>query len=132
MIDKEVSGYLLYDEIGKVLLMHRDDEDRWGFFGGKVEEGETPIVALRREAEEELGIELPKMELFHVYEQEDGRGRQKRNIFIGPLEHSVESLRKKQKEGRDLDLFTLDEVIELKMLDNDREVLKEVFDSLNK
>jgi len=50
----------LIDGDGRVLLVQRPEgkslAGQWEFPGGKVEEGETPEIALIRELEEELGI----------------------------------------------------------------------------
>ncbi|MCH2076718.1 MAG: (deoxy)nucleoside triphosphate pyrophosphohydrolase [Rhodobacteraceae bacterium] len=55
-----VSAVALVDVDGRVLLAQRPEGKSmaglWEFPGGKVEEGETPEVALIRELEEELGI----------------------------------------------------------------------------
>lgn len=43
----------------KVLLLKRgegDHEGKWGLPGGKIEEGESPIDAARRESREECGV----------------------------------------------------------------------------
>ena len=54
-----VSAVCLIDRDGRVLLAQRPEGKSmaglWEFPGGKVEEGETPEVALIRELEEELG-----------------------------------------------------------------------------
>ena len=51
----------LVDAEGRILLQqrapHRTMAGLWEFPGGKVEDGETPEVALIRELKEELGIE---------------------------------------------------------------------------
>ena len=55
-----VSAVALIDIDGRVLLAQRPEGKSmaglWEFPGGKVEQGETPEVALIRELEEELGI----------------------------------------------------------------------------
>lgn len=43
----------------------------FGFFGGKVEEGEEILEALRREAEEELGIRIRDIRFLGSYRFED-------------------------------------------------------------
>jgi ADP-ribose pyrophosphatase YjhB (NUDIX family) len=47
---------------GRVLLIrHTYGERRWYFPGGAVKRGEEPAAAARREAEEEVGIRLPRL-----------------------------------------------------------------------
>ncbi|MCF6444570.1 (deoxy)nucleoside triphosphate pyrophosphohydrolase [Nereida sp. MMG025] len=56
-----VSAVALIDPDGRVLLGQRPEGKSmaglWEFPGGKVEDGETPEVALIRELQEELGID---------------------------------------------------------------------------
>lgn len=46
---------------GKILLLRRSDTspqpDTWGMVAGKVEDGESPLQAVKRELKEETGIE---------------------------------------------------------------------------
>lgn len=54
---------------GRVLLCQRKSTARyalkWEFPGGKVEEGESPEEGLRRELQEELGIQTEMVERYH-------------------------------------------------------------------
>ena len=56
-----VAAVALIDGDGRVLISKRPDNKvmggMWEFPGGKVENGETPEIALVRELEEELGID---------------------------------------------------------------------------
>lgn len=57
-----VSAVALIDADGRILLAQRPEgkalAGMWEFPGGKVEAGESPEAALRREIQEELGIDL--------------------------------------------------------------------------
>ena len=55
-LDRVVAGYIVSNY--KVLLVNHKELDKWLPFGGHIEENETPDDALRREAKEELGIEI--------------------------------------------------------------------------
>jgi 8-oxo-dGTP diphosphatase len=55
-----VAGLLI--EGGRVLITQRREDQpmplKWEFPGGKIEEGESPEAALRRELREEIGVEV--------------------------------------------------------------------------
>jgi 8-oxo-dGTP diphosphatase len=75
---KQIVQVLLFDREGKLLIYLRDDKpeipfpNHWDFFGGHVEEGETPEHALMREVKEELGIDLLNSEFVRRYECAEG------------------------------------------------------------
>ena len=75
---RQIAQILLFDRNGKLLIYLRDDKvdipfpNRWDFFGGHVEAGETPEAALVRELKEELDIELDHWEFFRHYECRQG------------------------------------------------------------
>lgn len=55
-------GLLLVDKEGRILLHRRKGSHgagKWGFPGGAVDPGETPLDAVYRELQEEAGIEQP-------------------------------------------------------------------------
>jgi len=62
---KVVRAIIIEDD--KTLLIKRTKEGRvyWVFAGGEVEAGETDEEAMKREAKEELGLEVKVGRLFH-------------------------------------------------------------------
>ena len=66
----EVAAAIIVDE-GKIFATQRgygEFKDGWEFPGGKIEQGETPKQALRREIREELDTEIEVGELFDTVE----------------------------------------------------------------
>ncbi|HIK32164.1 MAG TPA: NUDIX hydrolase [Oscillatoriales cyanobacterium M59_W2019_021] len=76
----------------------------WTFFGGHIEPGESPEVAVKREILEEIGYEMPSAELFEIYETSESV----RHVFHAPLTVGLENL--VLNEGWDMDLWTIDEI----------------------
>ena len=70
---KEIAQVLLFDRCHRLLIYLRDNKpdipfpNHWDFFGGHVEEGETPEEALIREVNEELGVDLEDWNFFRTY-----------------------------------------------------------------
>ena len=52
---------------GKVMLVHHTYRSQWFLPGGGVKRGETLEEAARREAHEEVGAEMHKLDLLGVY-----------------------------------------------------------------
>jgi 8-oxo-dGTP diphosphatase len=61
VIERRVAVVFLVDPEGRILMQHRDQHakvspNQWAMPGGKIEEGETPEEAARREVLEETGL----------------------------------------------------------------------------
>jgi mutator protein MutT len=69
---RNVAKTIILDTSGKVLLMRRSKDDttrpgEWDFPGGGLEESESPLDAVVREAKEEAGLTLQRDALKLVY-----------------------------------------------------------------
>ena len=49
---------IIFDVNGNLISVKRTYNDTFGLVGGKVDEGETPLIAVHREIQEEIGINL--------------------------------------------------------------------------
>lgn len=72
MDKKQLALMILYDVKGRILLQDREGISKhgeaWGYFGGSIDEGETPENAVIRELFEELEFEIKNPEFLGTYE----------------------------------------------------------------
>ncbi|MEH2256767.1 NUDIX hydrolase [Nostoc sp.] len=100
---------ILYQK-NKFLMQLRDNipgilyPGYWALFGGHIEPGETPDVAVKREILEEIGYNLPPFVEFRCYPNE----RVVRHVFHAPL--LVELNQLVLNEGWDMALFTPEDI----------------------
>lgn len=117
---------ILFDHDKSILLSQRSAQKsfplQWEFPGGKIEEGENSVGALKRELFEELNIEIDKIKLFDsvVHEYELFRA----NIeFFLINEWSGKLI---NKEGQNLHWKKLNDLSGLKILDADVPVINKL------
>lgn len=60
------AGALFVDDAGRVLLVRPTYKPGWEVPGGRVERGESPAAACRRELREELGLDRAPLRLLSV------------------------------------------------------------------
>ncbi|MDJ0730639.1 MAG: NUDIX domain-containing protein [Crocosphaera sp.] len=95
---------------GQFLMQLRDNiptiiyPDRWGFFGGHLERGETPKIGVKREVLEEINYQIENPIFFCRYDDEVAL----RYIFHAPLTVPINNLI--LQEGADLGLVSPDAV----------------------
>ena len=95
---------------GQFLLQLRDNIPNivypgyWGFFGGHIEENETPLAAVRRELEEEIGYAPPVLSELGCFDTPEVL----RHIYYGELTVELEEL--VLGEGWDMGLWTVEEI----------------------
>lgn len=140
------AGVILVDRDGRVLMQLRDANpaimypDHWGITGGAALAGETPEQAARREVEEETGLVLGRIDPFRAYyfqEAANGGGAKASRsraradyelyLFHAPCETPAEEL--VCGEGQALRFVSPDELDELPIAYNHREVLDDFFGS---
>jgi 8-oxo-dGTP diphosphatase len=105
----EVAICILH-QADKFLMQLRDNDPKilypgyWGLFGGHIEPGETPEIAVVREVEEEIGYTLPIVKKFDCYSDE----KVIRHVFHAPL--TVELAQLILSEGWDMGLLSIAEI----------------------
>ncbi|MGI6589116.1 MAG: NUDIX domain-containing protein [Candidatus Iainarchaeum sp.] len=67
---------LIYNNKGEILLLKRSNKNsvwvnKWQLPGGKVEEGESPLKAIKREICEETSLSCKGLSLFNVFKFEN-------------------------------------------------------------
>ncbi len=91
---------------GKFLMQLRDNiptilyPGLWGLFGGHIEPGETPEVAVEREVLEEIGYKITNPQKFGLYSDDNVV----RHVFYAPLDVTIDRL--VLSEGWDFGLLT--------------------------
>jgi 8-oxo-dGTP pyrophosphatase MutT (NUDIX family) len=61
------AGIVITDDKNRILLQRRKDNNTWSLIGGAMEPGETFEETAKREAKEEAGISLNKLELIKIF-----------------------------------------------------------------
>ena len=109
------TGLLATDSSGRLLLQQRTDDGTWSIVGGYLEIGESPEDALRREAREEVGLEVGDIRLFGVFAGPDffhdypsGRVYGVNVVFLA--RDVTADLRADQSEVRDVRFFAPSEL----------------------
>ena len=124
-----VAGILV--EQHRVLLAqrsrHRSFPLLWEFPGGKVEPNETQEAALRREFQEELGIDVLPTAIYGTIEYEGDEGREVRVVFY--------RVRRTAGEPQPLDVervawFTPGELGQLDVIPANRDVMRQLRNEL--
>jgi len=125
---RKVAVIVFYDNKKRILLQGRKTISRfgeeWGFFGGGIEDNETPEETIFREIKEELNFDLKDFKYIGNYkEQISDEILIEMYVFISPLpDLSKLSL----MEGDELKLFSLEEAEKLKIAIRDKNVIREL------
>lgn len=103
---RKISTVIFFDKSGNVIFQDRQSHsksgEKYGLFGGGIEEDETPLRALKRELLEELDYRPPKIYFWKKYVHKIKNGTyhgRKLLIYLYFAEITKELLRSKVKEG---------------------------------
>lgn len=127
-------GSIIYNNENKIFLAESSKWNAWIVPGGQIEIGETEEDALRREVREELGIEIT--DIIKVGEKikepsKDFHKDQIRFIFKDFFckAYSIDII--PNEEISNYNWFTIEEALELNLLDSTRQLVKQFRDEFN-
>ncbi|MBP0019352.1 MAG: NUDIX domain-containing protein [Cyanobacteria bacterium SBLK] len=118
---------ILLNHEEKVLLVLRDDKpsipcpNTWALLGGYIEENELPAEAIRRELQEEIDLDLEKVQFFKEYSWEQC------DEYIFWYKIDLDLTKIHLKEGQRLAYFSRTELKDLDFASHYGEILMEFF-----
>jgi 8-oxo-dGTP pyrophosphatase MutT (NUDIX family) len=127
-IEVVTTGFIKKDN--KILLARSDKwSDTWVLPGGHIEPGETILDSCAREIEEELGLRLKPIEIFHYGEAILKKEFHRSAHFIYfdvlfEIQKDDEEIRLQESELSEYDWFAVEEALELKMYDVFKEKIR--------
>ncbi|MDD3145294.1 MAG: NUDIX hydrolase [Candidatus Gracilibacteria bacterium] len=117
---RKVAFIGFYNSNNQILLQERGDYSKhgeeWAFFGGGIEEGETPEEGFLREAKEELGLDMGDFDYKHIgdYIFEFPERIIYRSIFL--IKTNLKETDFTVYEGKSAKYFDLEEAKKLKFI----------------
>ena len=117
---------VIMDEAGKYLLQMRNsnagicDPLKWCFFGGGLEEEESPIVGAMRETREELGIAVPEDEFNVVGKLAYGTGV----VYLVRLRRAIAWPDIVVQEGAGAGFFTKEEILNINSTEQTKALIR--------
>lgn len=119
----EVSAAIIHDDEGRIFATQRgygEWKDYWEFPGGKIEPGETPEEALRREINEELNVGIDIKRLVQTVEWDYPKFHLTMHCFLCRIASGELTL----KEHEAAKWLTRDELNSVNWLPADRAVVE--------
>ncbi len=111
------AGVLFFDNDNKFLIVKPVYGETWEIPGGNIEEGESPFNSLKREVNEELGIEINEMQVLSVEYRAniDDKGDRVQFIFNGGIltQSQIDALKLPADELSEYKFVTLEEGLRL-------------------
>ena len=135
MIKRDIVECIIINKKKEILLQKKTSDypilpgGYWCFFGGAIENGESPEEAIRREVKEELGLELT-FKIFKVmtYKTQNYSGTD--NIFVAQFNGDLSKI--SLSEGGGFAFFSEPELKDTKIAPINIPTFKEFFDKLKK
>jgi len=125
---------IIINKQGEFLLQKKTTDyewfpGKWGFFGGGIEEGETPKEAIKRELLEESGIEFSNMEFFKTEKHLIKGVDFEETIFIVEFNQSLTDIR--LNEGAGFAFFDKEELNSIDLFPGAKKLIEEYIDESN-
>ena len=112
-------GIWLMNEKGELLFQKRSpnkkvNPNKWTRTGGHVDTGETPLIGIQRETEEEIGVKIPidKIEFINIKKQPRGKGSHFTYGYFAFVNYRLEDYTMQVEEVSDLKYITIEEMEE--------------------
>jgi 8-oxo-dGTP diphosphatase len=123
---KKVAKIILYNK-KRVLLQLRDDYPKipypnmWSLFGGRIEEGEIPKAALKRELLEEINSVASNIKFICKRVRMEGHNSVEDYIYSGKIPSNI--LTGRLTEGQQMKFFSISELKNINLAPTYKEII---------